>query len=275
MCTNFCRPTTAIIAFVVVLGMSWFSDADSGYAKSIRQKIKNNTGIVVNDLRIRSASSIQKARIRRDDDGDGRLEDNETIENASQLSAPGYGARWNTGDMRNVGVGDEVFIEIQGGNIQSTSEWTIDNEPAGRVTKVGKSSDLSFNPSNSEVFVTFGNDDEFAVAYSNIQIVANNDIGNFDDLNRIFEPSGNQLFDVSYPVILEPGETFEFSLGSDLDSLVDPSRYILTFADAAPLYNPQDLFSMATAQMVPIPEPTALLLALLGLASVPLRMRHR
>ena len=91
----------------------------------------------------------------RDDDGDGRLEDGETIENASQLSAPGYGARWNTGDMGNVGIGDEVFIEIRGGNIQTTSEWTIDNEPAGRIMKVGRSSDLSFNSSNSEVFVTF------------------------------------------------------------------------------------------------------------------------
>lgn len=275
MCTKFCRPGTAIIAFVVVLGMSWFSDADSGYAKSIRQKIKNDMGKSVNDLRIRSKSSIQEARIRRDDDGDGRLEDNETIENASVLNDKGYGAKWNTGDMGDVGIDDEVFIEIEGGNIQSTSEWTIDNKPVGRVTKVGKPSDISFNTSNSEVFVTFGNDDEFAIAYSNIQIVANNDIGNFDDFNRIFEPSGDQFFDVSYPVILEPGETFEFSLGADFDSLVDPSRYILTFADAAPLHNPQDLFSMATAQMVPIPEPTALLLALLGLASVTVRMRHR
>ncbi len=116
MCTNFRRSTTAIIAFVVVLGMSWFNDADSGYAKLIRQKIRNDTGIIVNDLRIRSASPVQKARIRRDDDGDGRLEDGETIENASRLSAQGYGARWNTGDMGNVGIGDEVFIEIRGGN---------------------------------------------------------------------------------------------------------------------------------------------------------------
>ena len=41
--------------------------------------------------------------------------------------------------MGNVGIGDEVFIEIRGGNIQTTSEWTIDIEPAGRITKVGKS----------------------------------------------------------------------------------------------------------------------------------------
>jgi len=244
-------------------------------ADTIRQIIKNKTGKRANDLTINRAGGVDitDARIRRDDNNDGKLQDGETKEKVSSIENNGAVAKWITGDIKNVEDGDEVFVEVvgKGGAVRigDGSEWTFNNQPIGNISKVGDPGRFAFNTSTHEGFATFFNPDPFAITYTNVAIYLDNDLANFASLDTVFTPTGHLVGGFPTFFTLDPGQSMAFALGA-----IDLSKYALSFADVAPARDLADLYSVASAAAVP--EPSTVLL--FGVGSVTLlsfRRRRR
>jgi hypothetical protein len=224
--------------------------ANETLAVQSRQTIKNDNAADANDLKVEfqeGGGKVTKVKIGDvpgavDTDGHGASFAQGTI------SAAGGGGKLNL----DYTVDPKTFLEFRG----ATSMWTHDGMNIGKVTLVGDPMSLAFNPlpgGATGAVATFVNNDPFSITYSNIQLVANNNLANFN-IDSFLIPTGTLVGGLPSTINVDPGNSVTLSFGP-----INPSTYQLAIAMVSQT-GTTDFFTVASADAVPEPS-TWLLLA--------------
>jgi len=138
---------------------------------------------------------------------------------------------------------------------KSKSYWTTPAAQPGSVATMGQAPNIIFNHAPSGqffAFATFYNPEAVPVVYSNIQFHVNNDMANYK-VGSFDTPTGQLVQGLPPQITLNPGQTSAMlPLG-----LINPSRYVLGLAQAAPVNDGDDQYAVRIASAPQVPAQTA------------------
>jgi hypothetical protein len=181
-----------------------------------------------------------------------------SVEPSAPGSTTGTAADFTFAGGQDIPAGASVVLKFEGpagATIdKDKSYWTTPAAQPGSVASMGQAPNIIFNHSPTGqyfAFATFYNPEPVPVIYGNIQFYTNNDMANYN-LNSFDTPTGQLVQGLPPQITLNPGQTSPMlPLGP-----INPLRYVLGLAQAAPVNDGDDQYALGTASAPQVPVQT-------------------